>query len=56
MKLLVTGGAGVIGSQFVRDLLDAGQPGFDEVRVLLAAAAWLVGVRGRPERVHRGQR
>ena len=33
MRMLVTGGAGFIGSQFVRDLLGGDCPGFEDVRV-----------------------
>ncbi|RZU52569.1 dTDP-glucose 4,6-dehydratase [Krasilnikovia cinnamomea] len=33
MRILVTGGAGFIGSQFVRDLLDGDCPGFEGARV-----------------------
>jgi dTDP-glucose 4,6-dehydratase len=33
MKILVTGGAGFIGSQFVRDLVGGGCPGYEDARV-----------------------
>ena len=33
MRMLVTGGAGFIGSQFVRDLLGGGCPGYEDVEV-----------------------
>lgn len=51
MKILVTGGAGFIGSNFVRRILDGSFPGFDRVTVLdkLTYAGTLANLSQLPE-------
>jgi len=59
MRMLVTGGAGFIGSHYVRTLLSGGYPGFEDVAVTVLDKLTYAGnlanldpVAGRYEFVH----
>ncbi|MFF8957367.1 dTDP-glucose 4,6-dehydratase [Streptomyces sp. NPDC014894] len=45
MRLLVTGGAGFIGSHYVRTLLDGGYPGYEDARVTVVDSLSYAGNR-----------
>jgi len=51
MKILVTGGAGFIGSHYVRTLLDGGYPGFGHARVTVLDKLTYAGNLANLERV-----
>ncbi|MBB5123031.1 dTDP-glucose 4,6-dehydratase [Streptomyces eurocidicus] len=52
MRLLVTGGAGFIGSHFVRTLLDGGYPGHESTRVTVLDKLTYAGNRANLPAVH----
>ncbi len=58
MRILVTGGAGFIGSHYVRTMLTGGFPGFDEARVTVLDKLSYAGNTGnlRPVAEHPGLR
>ncbi len=51
MRILVTGGAGFVGSHYVRTLLDAGYPGFGDVQVTVLDKLTYAGNRANLEPV-----
>ncbi|MFE3720099.1 dTDP-glucose 4,6-dehydratase [Streptomyces cyaneofuscatus] len=52
MRLLITGGAGFIGSHFVRTLLEGGYPGHEETRVTVLDKLTYAGNRGNLPATH----
>ncbi|MER5451357.1 dTDP-glucose 4,6-dehydratase [Streptomyces sp. NPDC002764] len=52
MKILVTGGAGFIGSHYVRTMLEGGYPGFEEAHVTVLDALTYAGNRDNLPAAH----
>ena len=52
MNILVTGGAGFIGSHYVRTMLDGGYPGFEEAHVTVLDALTYAGNRDNLPAAH----
>ena len=46
MRILVTGGAGFIGSHYVRTMLSGGYPGFEDARVTVLDKLTYAGLKG----------
>ena len=48
MRILVTGGAGFIGSHYVRTMLTGGFPGYEDARVTVLDKLTYAGNRAKP--------